>query len=114
MERLQRNFIWGHNGLKSNFIQPIGWKQITRAKEYGGFGFRRLTSLNCAYGAKLAWRLVVGANGLWADILQQRYMLREVDSLLTFRPGDSSLWKFVCSHNDIIDLELNGKFVMGI
>ncbi|KAK4262419.1 hypothetical protein QN277_027981 [Acacia crassicarpa] len=102
VERLQRNFIWGHDESQHKF-HPVGWDSITRPKDFGGLGLRRLSSFNQACGAKLAWKLVVGAKGLWADVLQSRYMLRDDDSLLTSRPGDSTLWRFIASHREIVD-----------
>ncbi|KAK4264615.1 hypothetical protein QN277_025768 [Acacia crassicarpa] len=102
VEHLQRNFIWGHDGDSRRF-HSIGWDQITRPKEYGGLGLRRLCSVNKACNAKLAWKLVSGAKGLWAEILFHRYMVRDGESLLNYRPGDSKLWKFICDHSDLVD-----------
>ncbi|KAK4263121.1 hypothetical protein QN277_028589 [Acacia crassicarpa] len=102
IERLQRNFIWGHNEATKCF-HPIGWEQITRPKQYGGLGFRRLCSLNQACGVKMAWKLIEGSKGLWADILSHRYMRREGISLLSCRPGDSRVWKFIYSQKELVD-----------
>ncbi|KAK4274538.1 hypothetical protein QN277_017742 [Acacia crassicarpa] len=102
IERLQRNFIWGHNEATKCF-HPIGWEQITRPKQYGGLGFRRLCSLNQACGVKMAWKLIEGSKGLWTDILSHRYMRREGTSLLSCRPGDSRVWKFICSQKELVD-----------
>ncbi|XP_028778230.1 uncharacterized protein LOC114734750 [Neltuma alba] len=102
VERLQRNFIWGNN-QHSHGYHPIGWHQVTLPKSHGGLGFKRLASVNRAYGAKLAWKLIRGENGLWVDILQQKYMLRDEECLLTAFPGDSKLWSFICKQADIIE-----------
>ena len=42
IERLQRNFIWGHEDVGKHF-HSIGWDRITRPKEFGRLGFRRLS-----------------------------------------------------------------------
>ncbi|KAK4284609.1 hypothetical protein QN277_001415 [Acacia crassicarpa] len=102
VERIQRNFIWGHDE-SSHRYHSIGWEQILRPKQYGGLGFRRLESINLACGAKVAWNLVMGASSLWAEILQRRYMLREGESLLSSRPGDSKVWKFICASKELVD-----------
>ncbi|KAK4258521.1 hypothetical protein QN277_004963 [Acacia crassicarpa] len=102
VEKIQRNFIWGH-GDNNNRFHPVGWDRITRPKEFGGLGFRRLQSLNKACGAKLAWNLVTGATGLWAEVLQAKYMLRDEHSLLVSKSGDSKLWKFITSQRHIIE-----------
>ena len=94
MERLQRNFIWG-NSQHSKGFHPIGWDQIVRPKVNGGLGFKKLSSFNRAYGAKIAWKLVNGDKGLWVDVLLHKYMLRNEDNLLEARKGNSALWKFI-------------------
>lgn len=102
VECLQRNFVWGH-GDHSRHFHAIGWDHMTKPKEYGGLGFRKLASVNRACSAKLAWNLILGAKGLWVDILWRKYMLREEDSLLNFRAGDSKLWGFICAQIEFID-----------
>ncbi|KAK4270818.1 hypothetical protein QN277_019587 [Acacia crassicarpa] len=103
VERIQRNFIWGHTESTHQY-HPIGWDQLTLPKQYGGLGFRRLEAFNRACGVKLAWQICMGSKGLWAEILQQRYLLREGDSLLAYRKGDSQIWKFICAQKDIVEL----------
>ncbi|KAK4275138.1 hypothetical protein QN277_018272 [Acacia crassicarpa] len=102
IERIQRDFIWGHD-RSSNCYHPVGWDRLTRPKEYGGLGFRRLSSFNQVCRAKLAWNLVIGSNSLWADVLLNRYMMREGYSLLNYCLGNSKLWHFISSQKIIID-----------
>ncbi|XP_028767839.1 uncharacterized protein LOC114725488 [Neltuma alba] len=68
VERLQRKFIWGHSQSLHGF-HPIRWDQMVLPKLYGGLGFKRLTTVNQVCGAKLAWKLVTGAKGLWVEVL---------------------------------------------
>lgn len=46
----------------------------------------------------------MGTRGLWADMLLQKYMLRDDNSLFSYRRGDSRVWKFICEQKEIADL----------
>ncbi|KAK4262635.1 hypothetical protein QN277_028173 [Acacia crassicarpa] len=59
--------------------------------------------MNQAFGCKLAWNLVSGASSLWSDVLLHKYMLRNDQNLLTFKSGDSPLWRFISCQKDILD-----------
>ncbi|KAK4267638.1 hypothetical protein QN277_024391 [Acacia crassicarpa] len=102
VERLQRNFIWGRND-ESRGYHPVGWETVTQPKKYGGLGIKRLSVMNCAFGAKLAWALIRGSNSLWVEVMQKKYMYREGSSLLQARSTDSRLWKFICKQQSVVE-----------
>jgi len=47
----------------------VAWEVVTKEKEEGGLGIRRMRDLNTAYLMKLGWRLHVEDTTLWARIL---------------------------------------------
>ncbi|XP_028803541.1 uncharacterized protein LOC114758643 [Neltuma alba] len=102
VERLQRNFIWGEDQHKNGF-HPIGWERLILPKDFGGLGFRRLTSVNRALGSKIAWNMIIGSKSLWADVFQRKYMTRSEENLFNTQQGDSRLWKFICQQSDVIE-----------
>ncbi|KAK4286586.1 hypothetical protein QN277_003122 [Acacia crassicarpa] len=102
LERLQRRFIWGFSDSTKGF-HPMSWERITLPKHYGGLGLKRLCSVNRAFGAKLAWSLVKGEDGLWAEVLKKKYMLRDEESLLNSKNSDSTLWKFICRQEEVVE-----------
>lgn len=87
----------------SRGFHPINWGKIRLPKDYGGLGFKKLTAVNKAFGTKLAWKLISGNSGLWAEVLLKKYMLRSEENLLNTKNGDSQLWKFICQHKDIVE-----------
>ncbi|KAK4261983.1 hypothetical protein QN277_027606 [Acacia crassicarpa] len=101
IERIQWKFILGHSESSAGF-HPIGWHQITLPKDHGGLGFRRLSSLNDACGAKLMWKLLSGSNSLWAEVLFNKYMLRNDSDLFSVKTSDSLLWKFITKQRHLV------------
>lgn len=83
-------------------FHPIRWDKVATPKESGGLGFRKLTVMNRAFGTKLAWSVVTGATGLWAEVLGSKYLLRDEHELLNVQPGDSRIWRFICQHRDLV------------
>ncbi|XP_054782099.1 uncharacterized protein LOC129289366 [Prosopis cineraria] len=102
VERLQRNFIWGRSS-NSHGYHPVKWERITLPKDYGGLGFKKLASFNRACGTKLAWQLISRNKSLWAEVLTQKYMLRNENNLLAASNGDSVVWKFICQQKDVVE-----------
>lgn len=45
----------------------------------------------------------MGEKGLWADVLLQKYMLRNKENLLEKRPRDSALWKFITDQKEVVE-----------
>ena len=56
IDKLVRKFLWGQwNGQKK--VHLINWETITRGKDQGGLGIKRMCAMNTALLAKLGWRI---------------------------------------------------------
>ena len=58
-------FIWGGTNDKRR-VHLIKWDTVTRCKENGGLGLRKMSRINKAFMAKLGWRLLLEKESLWA------------------------------------------------
>lgn len=52
IHKLQRRFIWGETGNERSY-HAIKWSNVTRPKEQGVLGFRKLDVMNKTYTLKL-------------------------------------------------------------
>jgi hypothetical protein len=57
LDRLNRNFLWGHNEEKKK-IHLVKWEQICKPKICGGLGLKRTALINHALLAKTGWRIL--------------------------------------------------------
>lgn len=51
LEKLQRNFLWGDT-LEKKKMHPVNWDKVTKSKQFGGLGIKRLLEHNSAILAK--------------------------------------------------------------
>lgn len=72
----------------------MSWETITKPKECGGLGLRRLEEMNKAFIAKLGWRLLQNEDCLWTQVLKAKYAISSEDCA-TWRPKPkmSNIWK---------------------
>jgi hypothetical protein len=64
LEEIQRM----HMNITKKY-HAVGWEMITKPKELGGLGLRRLDIMNQACLLKLGWKFFLGANDLWFEVL---------------------------------------------
>ncbi|XP_028085076.1 uncharacterized protein LOC114286179 [Camellia sinensis] len=55
IERLQAAFIWGGNDLKRK-VHLVTWANVTKSREYGGLGIRRIKDVNSSLLLKSWWK----------------------------------------------------------
>ncbi|WJX78916.1 hypothetical protein P8452_62093 [Trifolium repens] len=93
IQRLQRNFIWGHDeGQKK--MHMIKWDTMLLPKESGGLAVRNLPTMNQACLMKMGWNLREGNNSLWCKVLKEKYSrYRGIDGNFISKPSDSFIWK---------------------
>ena len=73
LETKLRNFLW-KDREEDKKMALIKWEKISKPKELGGLGIKRLNRKNEAFGAKLVWRLYKEHNKKWAKILYNKYL----------------------------------------
>jgi hypothetical protein len=95
IEKVQRAFIWGDNedGRKAHMIS---WDTITKPKECGGLGLRKLQSMNEACLMKMGWSLMNGEDTLWGSVLIGKYgRAGWSQGSITSNANDSYIWKAI-------------------
>ena len=72
LERLQRNFLWGHE-TEEQKIHNVSQQKIYLLKNYAGLGFKNLRDMNAPCILKLAWKINETSFQLWIKILKGKY-----------------------------------------
>ncbi|XVE49680.1 hypothetical protein DITRI_Ditri01bG0100600 [Diplodiscus trichospermus] len=93
LDKIGRNFIWGHVG-DSRKVHLISWDVLCKPKSYGGLGLRSFRNVNSATLAKLDWRFLTEQDKLWVQVLKTKYGKRcsRLD-MLSLTPGASNIWQ---------------------
>ena len=68
-----RTFLWGDTNEKRR-THLINWDMVTKCKQQGGLGIRKMHNLNIALMAKLGWKLLTEKEKLWARVITNKYM----------------------------------------
>lgn len=114
IEKLIRNFIWGSSPDQRR-CHLLSWETITKPKEGGGLGLRRLEEMNEAFIAKLGWRLIQKENCLWTQVLKAKYAISSEDcATWRAKPRMSNIWKGILRsvpilRKGMVTLVRNGK-----
>lgn len=78
LEKLIRNFLWGSTPNQRK-CHLVSWDTIAKSKDCGGLGFQKLETMNEAFLAKLAWRLIQNEDSLWSQVLKYKYNISLLD-----------------------------------
>ncbi|GKV29018.1 hypothetical protein SLEP1_g37997 [Rubroshorea leprosula] len=72
LDKIRRRFLWGgvEGGKKINWVR---WDKVCRDKEQGGLGVKDLRKFNLALLGKWWGRLVNEEDGLWKEVILQKY-----------------------------------------
>ncbi|XP_028090713.1 uncharacterized protein LOC114290913 [Camellia sinensis] len=69
---IQSNFLWGGDGF-SRKIHMVKWKEISKSKQQGGLGVKRIRLMNDCLLLKRWWRFGVEPNALWKQVIDNKY-----------------------------------------
>ncbi|XP_028064362.1 uncharacterized protein LOC114267521 [Camellia sinensis] len=72
IESLRAAFLWGGSELRRK-IHLVKWEEITKKRDQGGLGIRRIQDVNDYLLAKWWWRFGVEDKSLWKRVLCSRY-----------------------------------------
>ncbi|KAL4373564.1 hypothetical protein AHAS_Ahas05G0094400 [Arachis hypogaea] len=90
IEKMQRKFIWGEEEGQRK-MHAVSWKQLCRAKNSGGLGFRDLTKMNEAFLSKVDlvhdMQAVFSDSILWKELTKVGEFVRKH---VRFSIGDGS------------------------
>lgn len=104
--KIQREFLWGgvSGGQKISWVK---WRSVCQPKDRGGLGVRDIRVVNVSLLAKWRWRLLIGEDTLWNEVLMEKYG-NNIGDLVEgggdVRVAISSRW-----WKDISNLEGGGK-----
>ncbi|KAJ9536472.1 hypothetical protein OSB04_un000353 [Centaurea solstitialis] len=79
IESLLRAFLWTQGEVVNGRCR-IAWDSVTKPKEHGGLGFKRLSSWNRALIARNLWDILSKRDTMWVRWVFDRYL------------GDGSFW----------------------
>ncbi|XP_047058014.1 uncharacterized protein LOC124664572 [Lolium rigidum] len=73
MNKSRARFFWEGVGNKRKY-HMVDWATVCKPKELGGLGILNTKLMNIALMLKWIWKLYQGAEGLWVDLLQAKYL----------------------------------------
>ncbi|KAM1032357.1 hypothetical protein ACFX2C_036031 [Malus domestica] len=73
IDKLNRNFLWGHTEGNSK-VHLVKWETICTPKFMGWLGLKDTHVMNQALLAKTGWKLMQRDSGLWAQVLKGKYL----------------------------------------
>lgn len=75
IERMQSAFLWGGSELRRK-IHMVRWDVLTKNKNLGGLGLRKLTIFNHCLLLKWWWQFGAENQTLWKEVICQKYDAR--------------------------------------
>uniref|UniRef100_A0A8I6YGZ3 Uncharacterized protein n=1 Tax=Hordeum vulgare subsp. vulgare TaxID=112509 RepID=A0A8I6YGZ3_HORVV len=85
-------FFWQTDGDKKKY-RLARWDIICRPKDQGGLGIENLEVKNRCLLSKWLFRLSVETEGIWVQILRNKYLHSKTLAHVSVRPNDSPFWK---------------------
>ncbi|GKV32614.1 hypothetical protein SLEP1_g41208 [Rubroshorea leprosula] len=115
LDKIRRRFLWGgvEGGKKINWVR---WDKVCRDKEQGGLGVKDLRKFNLALLGKWWGRLVNEEEGLWKEVILQKYGKVGEPRFNWLREGygsGSRWWRDICRLN-VLDQENDGWLAKGL
>lgn len=107
MDKIRKRFFWQGGSLKKKY-HLVKWCKICKPKEKGGLGIKDLRKLNISLLAKWWWKLE-NENGLWQDLVKQKYIKNKCLSQVKHRQNDSPVWSDLLKVRDVY---LQGRLVI--
>lgn len=92
----------GHKKGSKRFLALKALKDLCRLKKEGGLGFWNFKDINYALLAKLGWKLAVGDESLWCEIIQAKYVKEKSFFEIQKIKGSSPGWKGIISSKQFL------------
>jgi hypothetical protein len=102
-------FFWQNDQLKRKY-RLTKWNIICRPKEQGGLGVEVLELKNRCLLSKWLYKLL-NEEGVWQELLHNKYLKNTTLSQVTTKPTDSPFWKGLMGVKD--DFFSRGSFTIG-
>ncbi|XP_059650532.1 uncharacterized protein LOC132296338 [Cornus florida] len=98
---LCRDFLWGSKE-HANKLHLMKWDMITRPKDEGGLGIRKLMDIQVASKCVLVWDFLTSKDRLWISWFQHKYSSKCNYWSAIPRMSSSVVWKSMLSVRDIM------------
>jgi len=70
----------------------VRWTTICKSKKKGGLGIKNISRMNVSLLCKWWWKLET-ENGLWQDIVKNKYLSNSLIGSISWKTTDSPIWK---------------------
>jgi hypothetical protein len=90
IEYYRSRFFWQSDNQKKKY-RLIKWNIICQPKDQGGLGIQNIEIKNKCLLAKWLWKLI-NEEGLWQQILRNKYCKNYPIGIIERKPGDSHFW----------------------
>ena len=85
-------FFWQSDENKSKY-RLAKWDILCRPKDQGGLGIENLQVKNICLLSKWLYRMSVEEEGVWLQLLRNKYLHSKTLAQVTAQPHDSPFWK---------------------
>jgi hypothetical protein len=109
LDFFRSRFFWQSDGHKKKY-RLTKWDIICRPKDQGGLGVEVLELKNKSLLSKWLFKLI-NEQGVWQELLQNKYLKDKTISQVTAKPTDSPFWKGLMGVKD--DFFMRGSMVVG-
>ena len=92
LDFFRSRFFWQSDEAKRKY-RLVRWYILCRPKDQDGLGIENLEIKNKCLMSKWLYRLEIEPEGMWAQILRNKYLHSKTLAQVTVRPTDSPFWK---------------------
>lgn len=100
LEKMQLAFLWGGLDLRRK-VNLAKWDLVTKNKQFGGLGVRRIRTMNECLLLKWWWRFGVENHSLWKEVICRKYGIGGGRWFPSLDGSASRVW------SDIVNLSLS-------
>ncbi len=98
IDKIRRGFLWKGGQLNNGFHYLVNWEQVSRPRDRGGLGIRKLKAANSSLLMKNLWSFHNDDSLPWARLLRALHYKRRSPFVAgTTPPRCSPLWKGILS-----------------
>lgn len=108
LQQKMSNFWWGKGKNHEKGVNWVSWDRMSRPKQFGGLGFKKLHEFNLVMVGTTAWKLVSYPDSLVARLIKAKYY-PDLDFLnASLGKNPSYIWQ---SLYDCQNLIRNGAYI---
>ena len=102
IEKMINAFWWGHGGNMRRGLHWMFCERLSVHKNFGGMGFKDLTSFNVAMLGKQGWRFQTDSNSLVCWLFKARYFPNSDFIGSKIRHNPSYVWRSIFSAKIVV------------